>query len=162
MGLQRRLQLMPPPGHDPEGAGLRLAFASSDLKRVDQHFGDATTLVIHRLGADGQRQQVAVAQFASADRDGGEDKLVPRIRALEGCAAVYCEAAGISAVRQLLDRGVQPVKVPRGSSIRDLLRELRNGIQAGQPPAWMVRAALRRETDPGDFEAMAETPWEME
>ncbi|WP_200178131.1 NifB/NifX family molybdenum-iron cluster-binding protein [Ectothiorhodospira mobilis] len=161
MALQRRLRLVAPHDGAPEGADLRLAFASGDLERVDRHFGDTPALVIHRLDPDGPRR-VAVAQFTPMPRRGETeaDRLTPRIRALEGCAAVYCEAAGVSAVRQLLAVGVQPVKVPPGTPIRDLLQELQACLEAGRPPAWMRRAALRRKDGAAGFEALADLPWD--
>ncbi|SFM38508.1 nitrogen fixation protein NifX [Ectothiorhodospira mobilis] len=163
MALQRRLRLVAPPDGAPDGADLRLAFASSDLERVDRHFGDTPALVIHRLDPDGPRR-VVVAQFTPMPSHGETetDRLSPRIRALEGCAAVYCEAAGVSAVQQLLAVGVQPVKVPPGSPIRELLLELQACLRAGRPPAWMRRAALRRKESPQGFEALADLPWDGE
>ena len=87
-------------------AMLRLAFASDDRATVNQHFGAAVGFAIHAF--DGERWQlVELAEFPPETMDGNENKLLAKIAALAGCAAVYCLAAGLGG-QQLL-AGIQPV-----------------------------------------------------
>jgi nitrogen fixation protein NifX len=118
---------------------VRIAFATSDRKQVDQHFGAAEAFAIYELG-DGDARLVELAQFTDSDvaMDGHEGKLASKIALLEGCAAAYCNAVGASAVKQLLAVGIQPMKVEEGASIDDLLGGL-SASMAGEPPAWMVK-----------------------
>jgi nitrogen fixation protein NifX len=136
---------------------LRVAFATADRERVNQHFGAATCFVIYTL--DGERARlVEVAEFPEESMDGNENKLAAKIAALEGCAAVYCQAAGGSAVRQLLARGVQPIRLEGPQPIDALLAGLRAALREGGPP-WLEKAA-RRDTDGTRFERMASEAWE--
>lgn len=118
---------------------VRIAFATSDRKQVDQHFGAAEAFAIYEL-SDGEAKLVELAQFTDSDvaMDGHEGKLASKIALLEGSAAVYCNAVGASAVKQLLAAGIQPMKVEEGASIDDLLSGL-NASMAAEPPAWMVK-----------------------
>ena len=58
------------------------------------------------------------AQFGELSQDGNEDKLSVKIDLLNGCAAVYCQAIGGSAINQLILKKIQPVKVHEGSKIK--------------------------------------------
>lgn len=135
---------------------LRVAFASGDRLRVDQHFGAAEGFVIYAV--DGERAKlVQVAEFAVESMDGNENKLPAKIEALSGCAAVYCLAVGASAVRQLLAGGVQPIRLEAPEAIEALLARIRAGIREGGVP-W-IEKALKRADDPGRFARMAEEGW---
>lgn len=136
---------------------LKVAFATNDRARVNQHFGAALGFAIYAL--DGERAKlVSVAEFAEESMDGNEDKLPAKIAALDGCAAVYCLAVGGSAVRQLLAAGVQPVRVEEGTSIEHLLGELLKAVRDGGVP-WIDKA-LKRGADAGRFDRMAEEGWQ--
>jgi len=142
------------------GPGLNVAIASSDLVRVDQHFGSATRLGIYRVTAD-RADLVSVARFDAAEHDGNEGKLAAKIAALAGCAAVFCQAAGGSAVRQLLAVGIQPIKLDAGTAVGQTLTWMRNEIKKPTLP-WVVKA-LQPDTqhdDPTRFDAMANEGWE--
>ncbi|MBF0470881.1 MAG: nitrogen fixation protein NifX [Gammaproteobacteria bacterium] len=141
-----------------EGA-LRIAFASSDNKRVDQHFGTAKGLVIYSVDPE-QSRVVEVMEFATQAMDGNEDKLESKIAALEGCAAVYSQAIGASAIRQLQRQGIQPVKVAPGSTIQQLISDLQQELVSG-PNSWMARAISRESgVSPARFDAMEAEGWE--
>ncbi|MEY6433342.1 NifB/NifX family molybdenum-iron cluster-binding protein [Thioalkalicoccus limnaeus] len=159
MALERRLKVLsggavleaPLPG-------MKVAFASSDMRLVDQHFGAATAFAIYALDAD-RCGLVEVAQFEAPAMDGNEDKLAARIAALEGCAIVYCQAVGASAIGQLLARGIQPIKVGAAASVSGLLDELRLELRRG-PESWLARALARhRPKTERRFDAMEADGW---
>jgi nitrogen fixation protein NifX len=103
---------------------------------------------------------VEAVEFMDAVQDGFEGKLAAKIDLLHGCAAVYCNAAGASAIRQLLARGIQPLKVEPGTAIEDLLQGLRASL-AGSPPAWLARRIAALAPAPADrFETMAAEGWQ--
>lgn len=136
---------------------LKVAFATTDRERVNQHFGAATGFAIHSL--DGERSKlVEVAEFAEESMDGNENKLAAKIAALDGCAAVYCLAVGGSAVRQLLARGIQPIRLDASEPIDALLGQVRSAVRDGGVP-WIDKA-LKRDADAGRFERMAEEGWQ--
>lgn len=136
---------------------LKVAFATDDRARVNQHFGASVGFAIFAL--DGERAQlVSVAEFAEESMDGNENKLPAKIAALSGCAAVYCLAVGGSAVRQLIAAGVQPIRLEEETSIERLLGELQKAVREGGVP-W-VEKALGRDKDASRFDRMAEEGWQ--
>jgi len=141
---------------------LKIAFASNDRCSVNQHFGAAEGFVIYGLEA-GRADLLSVAEFAVSDMDGNEDKLATKIEALAGCAAVYCQAIGGSAVRQLMARGIQPVRLDSAESIEGILRQLDQAMGDGSIP-WLTKALRRNDlapaTDAGRFDRMAEEGWQ--
>ena len=138
---------------------VKIAFASSDRRQVDQHFGAAESFAIYELAGD-ETRLIEVAEFTDRDTamDGHEGKLAGKIELLADCAAVYCNAVGASAIKQLLARGIQPLKVDEGTLIDALLAELNQSLVTS-PPAWMLKQIRRQET--GDrFGSMAEEEWQ--
>jgi nitrogen fixation protein NifX len=140
---------------------LKVAFATDDRARVNQHFGASVGFAIFAL--DGERAKlVSVAEFAEESMDGNENKLPAKIAALSGCAAVYCLAVGGSAVRQLMASGVQPIRLEEETSIERLLGELQKAVREGGVP-WVEKAMLANEgrnKDDGRFDRMAEEGWQ--
>jgi nitrogen fixation protein NifX len=136
---------------------IRIAFASTDRKAVDQHFGAAEAFVIYELSEDDARVVEAV-QFHDSDTamDGHEGKLAAKIALLDDCVAVYCNAVGASAIKQLLAAGIQPMKVEEGAAIEELLCGLNQSL-TNNPPPWMAKNLKTR--DAGRFAEMDEEGW---
>lgn len=108
---------------------------------------------------DARRARLAgVIDFPPETMDGNENKLPDKIRALAGCAAVYCLAVGSSAVRQLLGAGIQPLKLDAPEPIDTLLAALSGAIASGGVP-WIERL-LHHVADPGRFDRMAAEGWQ--
>jgi nitrogen fixation protein NifX len=138
---------------------LKVAFASSDMTNVNQHFGSAKSFAIYGVDME-QAQLIEVVQFGQLDQDGNEDKLAVKFQLLEGCAAVYCQAVGASAIKQLLAHGIQPVKVHDGSQIKDLITDLQAELKAG-PSNWLAKAINQQKgVDPSRFNQMADEEWQ--
>lgn len=139
---------------------LKVAFASNDRTTVNQHFGAAEGFAIYAM--DGERAQlVQLAEFPPESMDGNENKLPAKIAALSGCAAVYCLAAGASAVKQLLASGIQPIRLDDEEAIDPLLKHISLAIREGGIP-W-VEKAIRKEQQSKDaarFDRMATQDWE--
>jgi len=165
------------------GATVKVAFATSDRKRVNQHFGAADSFAVYALtseqatlteavqfgpevsqGYEGQgwrRSSAEVKRSVSPPDTSGhhENKLAAKIEALDGCVAVYCQAVGASAINQLRATGIQAVKVAAGSAIEDLLEALREELRAG-PNNWLGRAIEQcKPQDPGRFDRMEQEGW---
>jgi nitrogen fixation protein NifX len=139
---------------------LKVAFASDDRTTVNQHFGATEGFAIYAL--DGERWQlVQLAEFPPESMDGNENKLPAKIAALAGCAAVYCLAAGASAVKQLLAAGVQPIRLDDETEIEPLLKQISQAIREGGI-GW-VDKAIRKDSaakDASRFDRMATQDWE--
>lgn len=137
-GPIRKLQVI---GSEDDSTLLKVAFASSDRETVDQHFGSSQAFVIYGVNPERVRL-LSVAEFDDQEQDGNEDKLAGKLALLEDCIAVYCRACGASAVRQLLQAGIQPVKVAETTPIDELLEALQGELRAG-PSAWLAKAIRR-------------------
>jgi nitrogen fixation protein NifX len=132
---------------------MKVAFATSNRVSVDQHFGASSGFAIY--GIDETRTRlIELVEFpdnavpaSGADKPaepggGSHSRLAEKIAALDGCAAVYCLAVGGAAVRQLLARGIQPMRLDDAAPIDALLDELRRLAHVGGV-AWIDRAVRR-------------------
>ena len=157
MAMQRQLRVLEEESNT--GQGLKLAFATDDLKLINQHFGSAERFAIYRLDANGHAL-LEVAEFGSLAQDGNENKLLEKFVVLDGCIAVYSLAVGPSAVRQLMSLGIQPIKLLHPTPINRVLAELQQQLQQG-PEGWLARAITSRaEKSETRFSDMAEEAWE--
>jgi nitrogen fixation protein NifX len=154
---------------------LKIAFATTDMETVNQHFGSAKSFAVYAVDRDNS-QLLEAAQFGELSQDGNddcreaggramqgaiaEDKLSVKIELLNGCSAVYCQAVGGSAINQLIAKNIQPVKVHEGSKIKDLIADLQNEIKAG-PSSWLAKAINQHKSpDPERFNKMADEGWD--
>lgn len=160
MALERHLKILDSSTESGwMSAALKVAFASTDMELVDQHFGSTESFAIYALDLE-HSQLLEVAQFGELAQDGDEDKLAAKLEALEGCVAVYSQAIGASAVGQLKSRGIQPVKVSAGAYIPDLLHSLQQELRSG-PAAWLARAIESQgPVDPSRFDQMEMDGWD--
>lgn len=138
---------------------LKIAFATTDMETVNQHFGSAKSFAIYAVDMD-DAQLLEAAQFGELQQDGNEDKLSVKIELLNGCAAVYCQAVGGSAINQLIAKNIQPVKVHEGGKITDLIVDLQNEMKAG-PSSWLAKAINQHKSpDPERFNQMEDEGWD--
>ncbi|MFZ2406121.1 MAG: nitrogen fixation protein NifX [Methylobacter sp.] len=138
---------------------LKIAFATTDMETVNQHFGSAKSFAIYAVNMD-DAQLLEAAQFGELQQDGNEDKLSVKIELLNGCAAVYCQAVGGSAINQLIAKNIQPVKVHEGGKIKDLIVDLQNEMKAG-PSSWLAKAINQHKSpDPDRFNQMEDEGWD--
>jgi len=135
---------------------LRVGFATKNQQHVDQHFGSCASIAIYLVTPHETHLHEVVA-FETANQDGNEDKLAVRIEALEGCAALYCQAIGASAIAQLKKKGVQPLKVTPNMPITAQLQQLRHELRES-PAFWMLHA-LEAEKDASRFDDMEAEGW---
>lgn len=162
MSMQRQLRVLDTKGSDVsvmnDKTAVMVAFATDDLKNINQHFGSAERFAIFRIDTDGSTL-LKVAEFGTLEQDGNENKLVDKFAVLSDCIAVYSLAVGPSAVRQLMALGIQPLKLQYGSPISDVLNELQQQLRQG-PSGWLARALEARQEKSSDrFDAMEEEGW---
>ncbi|MEM9589431.1 MAG: NifB/NifX family molybdenum-iron cluster-binding protein [Planctomycetota bacterium] len=146
MSLERHMKVVSPATDVVDAAtpALKVAFATSDLKTVDEHFGSASRLANYEVTAQGHRF-VDVSEFSDTRQDGNENKLPAKLDALRNQHGVIAIAIGASAVRQLVAGGTQPIKLGEATKIVDLLEYLSQQIAIGQTP-W-IQKAIQPATD---------------
>lgn len=158
MTTERKLHIEPQP-QDGE-LPLKVAFATANRRQVEQHFGSARGILIY--GVDSREWRILAAiEYAGAEPK-AHDRLPARINDLAGCAAVFCNACGASAIRQLLERGIHPVKVDEGADIHTLLLELQQELQ-GKPMGWLARSLKQVKRAPNNeaerLQALMDEEW---
>lgn len=138
---------------------LKVAFATTDRLRVNQHFGAAEAFAIYEVTPD-KATLVGIGEFAEEAMDGNEDKLIAKVDFLEGCAAVYVMAIGASAIKKLMAKGIQPIRVNEVDAVDDLLGEISKAMHEGGV-AWVDRAvALQAKKSEDRFANMEEEGWQ--
>ena len=148
MTWKRRLRLI---DAKPGEKGMKVAFATQDLQRVDAHFGWAKNLVVYEIFAGGHRFVEAIQFDGDLQEDGNEDKLTPKLNAIHDCAILYVAAIGGSAAARVVAKNIHPVKVAETQAIEDTLQQLQK-VLSGNPPPWL-RKALHKGMDRSiDFE----------
>lgn len=125
---------------------MKVAFATQDLVTVDAHFGWAPHLVVYDVDERGARL-LARHDFEEAREDGDEDKLGPRLAALQGCAVVVVMAMGGSASARAAAAGVRAVKLGEARPIAALLDGLVQAVIT--PPPWLRKILDRPLAGPG-------------
>ncbi|MFL7865355.1 NifB/NifX family molybdenum-iron cluster-binding protein [Vibrio cincinnatiensis] len=131
---KRRLHLPPEPTE--ENLRVKIAFTTSDRQTVDQHFGSAKGVLNYGIYNTEWHLMEAIEYSTSGP---AHDKLPSRIADLSGCAAIFCNACGASAIRQLLECDIQPVKVNESCDIHFLLTEVMSELDSAQT-GWLARA----------------------
>lgn len=163
MTLKRRMQVLDSDSGatrivHPEDSGVKIAFATTDMQTVNQHFGSAKSFSIYAVNPE-SAVLVEVMEFGKLAQDGNEDKLSDKLEALEGCAAVYSQAIGSSAIQKLLQCGIQPIKISEGAQISALIKALQYEMLQG-PSKWLAKAITKQqEPDFARFDEMEEEGW---
>ena len=143
----RRLRPVSP---DPEIDGnaqagsVRIAFATHDLHTLDAHFAGARNFAIYSVTADGHRFVEAIRFDRMSQEDGQhadaeEDRITPRVDALEGCALLFVLAIGGPAAAKVVNRRIHPVKLPQPEPIEQVLARVRTMLRTAPPP-WLRKA----------------------
>lgn len=130
---------------------MKVAFATQDLVTVNAHFGWAAYVMIYEVSPEGYAH-VETHDFPGGLReDGDEDKLLPKIEAIEDCAILYVAAIGGSGAARVVARKIHPIKVKEPEPIAALLEKLR-AVLGGTPPPWLRKALMKGRERVLDFE----------
>ena len=116
---------------------MRIAFASSNGKSVDTHFGHAEAFYLWDIGPDFANEVGRI--LLSSDTEEREDKIIARADALDGCAMVYSVQIGGPAAAKLVGRHIQPVKAARDTPVSEAIAKLQ-AVLKGNPPPWLKKA----------------------
>lgn len=121
---------------------MKVAFATQDLKQVNAHFGWAQNILIYELSETHCQLAQHVHYEGALEEDGNEDKLTPRIEAIQDCALLYVAAIGGSAAARVIAHKIHPVKVAESETIAQVLEKLQQVLRT-TPPPWLRKALLK-------------------
>jgi nitrogen fixation protein NifX len=153
-----RLKLVEPAGTPAPGrtGHMKVAFATQDMHLANAHFGGARNIAIYDVSPDGYRFVEAVRFDSASEQDGvhahddGDDRLTPRIDAVDGCAVLFVLAIGGPAAARVVGRKVHPVKLPKPEPIPDILERMQ-AMLGGTPPPWLRKALKGATAERPDF-----------
>ena len=130
---------------------MKVAFATEDGQHVNAHFGWAKKIAIYDIYPDDCRFVNSIEFTGNLEENGNEDKLGPKLEAIQDCAILYVAAIGGSAAARVVAKNVHPIKVAETQSIDDSLQQLRK-VLAGNPPPWIRKALNKGKERTLDFE----------
>jgi nitrogen fixation protein NifX len=148
MNLVRRLRLV---DRKKGAGGMKVAFATQDLQRVDAHFGWAKNLAIYEVSPEGHHFVEAVQFDGDLAEDGNEDKLAPKLAAIKDCAILYVAAIGGSGAARVVASNIHPVKVREPEVIGEILDKIQEVLR-GNPPPWLRKALMKGRERTFDFD----------
>jgi nitrogen fixation protein NifX len=127
---------------------MKVAFATTDGKQVDEHFGRAGMFAIYEITETGHRF-VEMRKFAEgmdmavADtKDRGplhDDAVQNKVDRLADCKLIYLTEIGGPSAARLVKKGIMPMKVKEIVSIESALNKLVATIKQSPPP-WLRKA----------------------
>jgi nitrogen fixation protein NifX len=130
---------------------MKIAFATTDGKQVDEHFGRAGMFAIYEITETGHRF-VEMRKFAEGmdmavvdTKDRGslhDDAIQKKVDRLDDCKLIYLTEIGGPSAARLVKKGIMPMKVKEILSIENALIQLVATIRQSPPP-WLRKAMNR-------------------
>lgn len=125
---------------------MKIAFATQDLQTVDAHFAGARAFAVYEVGPDTRRFVEAVEFSTTSAEDGvhredGDDRVGPRVAALEGCALLFVRAIGGPAAAKVVNARVMPLKLPKPEPIETVIDRVQDMLK-GTPPPWLRKVLI--------------------
>ncbi|MGP1373779.1 MAG: nitrogen fixation protein NifX [Almyronema sp.] len=134
---------------------MKIAFTTNDAVHINAHFGWAKRIDVYEVTAESYTFLETLEFQGDLKEDGNEDKLEPKLVALQDCTIVYVSAIGGSAAARLIRKNITPIKAQsEADEIADVLSRLVQTLK-GSPPPWLRKALLKSQ--PRSFEDEFET-----
>jgi nitrogen fixation protein NifX len=127
---------------------MKVAFATTDGKQVNEHFGRAGMFAIYditetghhfvemRKFADGMDMAVVDTKDMGALHD---DAVQNKVDRLSDCKLIYLTEIGGPSAARLVKKGIMPMKMKEIVSIESALGQLLDMIKKSPPP-WIKKA----------------------
>ncbi|RFB86001.1 nitrogen fixation protein NifX [Rhizobium leguminosarum bv. trifolii] len=145
MTAARRLSIVPDGAHSAapkrKAGALRVAIATQDMKCLDAHFGSAKRFAVFDVSPDDWKLVEVlcfedVSDESGMHRNEGDDRIAPKVKALEGCHLLFCLAIGGPSAARVVSAKIHPIKVPDAQLIEDVLSQTRAMLRT-TPPPWL-------------------------
>jgi nitrogen fixation protein NifX len=127
---------------------MKVAFATTDGIRVDEHFGRTAKFLIYEFTGEGYKK-VEERIFSGEARDAAVENtkgmgaehdaaVEAKVEKVSDCKIVYMTNIGGPSAARLGRKGILPVKVKEGTSILVSAEALMQTIK-NAPPPWMIK-----------------------
>ncbi|NWF59955.1 MAG: nitrogen fixation protein NifX [Fischerella sp.] len=131
---------------------MKIAFTTSDQIHINAHFGWAKMIDVYEISSEGYQFVETLNFDGDLKQDGNEDKVAPKLDALNDCTIVYVSAIGGTAAAKLIKKGVTPVKARSDQEeITDVLNKLVQTLK-GSPPPWLRKALQQKNLNFDELE----------
>lgn len=129
---------------------MKVAFATTDGKQVDEHFGRAGMFAIYEITETGHRfvesrkfaEGMDMAVVDTKDRGPLHDDAVQnKVDRLADCKLIYLTEIGGPSAARLVKKGIMPMKVKEVVPIETALNRLMDTIRQSPPP-WLRKALM--------------------
>lgn len=133
---------------------MKIAFATTDGMRVDEHFGRAGTFAVYELSPDGysflEMRTFAEGRDSAVEETKGmgqlhDDRVQNKVDRLSDCKIIYLTEIGGPSAARLIRKGMMPIKVKEPVPIEDSLQKLLETARTSPPP-WL-RKAMNENAD---------------
>lgn len=131
---------------------VRVAFASSDSKTINDHFGWAKNFLIYDVSGSKCYKvgKVMFSEAAEKEVCNPENKHFEKINALKSCHIVYSQSIGGPAAARLTQQKIHPMIARDTTDIDTVLGDLKRLLNGPVPP-WMRK--ITGMQDPNRFDA---------
>ncbi len=126
---------------------MKVAFATTDGRNVDEHFGRAGLFAVYDLTTEGYRllemRRFSDGRDRAVEETKGmgkvhDEKVEKKIDRLADCRIIYLTEIGGPSAARLSRRGIMPVKVRESVTIEESLTRLLDTVRASPPP-WLKK-----------------------
>ncbi len=127
---------------------MKVAFATTDGTKVDEHFGRAGMFAVYEVKEDEYRfvemRRFAEGRDRTIEETKGagqlhEDLVQKKVESLGDCRIIYLTEIGGPSAARLVKKGIMPVKVKETVTIEESLERLSETIRKSPPP-WLRKA----------------------
>jgi nitrogen fixation protein NifX len=116
---------------------MTIAFASSEGKLIDQHFGWSKKFYLYQVD---EYTSKFINEIESSDEPEEEKaKLEYKIGTIDDADIMYCTQIGPTASKMVQSAGIHPVRVQEGEVIAEAISNLQEMLNSGNPPMWLLR-----------------------
>lgn len=127
---------------------MKVAFATTDGKNINEHFGSAGMFAVYDITAGGhhfmelRKFAEGVDQSIIDTKNMGQlhdDKVQAKVDRLSDCKLIYLTEIGGPSAARLVKKSIMPMKVKEPIPIERALAELLSIIKKSPPP-WLRKA----------------------
>ena len=133
---------------------MKVAFATTDGKTVDEHFGRSGMFAVYEITPEGfiyleMRKFSEEGRDTAVEESRGEEAqhesvMRQKVEALADCKLVYFTNIGGPSAARLVNKGMMPMKVKEPEPIEESLQKLLEAVK-NSPPPWLKRALAEKE-----------------
>ena len=136
--MSRTLRLIDSNGTAAGERTLKIANATNALENLNAHFGSAKKFAVYEVWKTGHRF-LAAHEFSNVTKQKGkhddqDDKITPKVEALEGCTLLFALAIGGPSAAKVVRAGIHPIKRKEPQPISEVLEETRVMLNGTPPP----------------------------